>query len=182
MPARTAVRPREALEQPPPRVLPLIALLGALTALAPLTIDLYLPAFPTIALNFATTESAVQMTLTGALVGVALGQVIIGPLSDSYGRRPPLLIAVVGYVGASIGCAVAPTIELLGAARVLQGMTAAAGGVIAMAVIRDLFDGLRGVQMLSRLILVVGLAPILAPTFLSRSWIASSSSCTGASS
>lgn len=163
MPARTAVRPSTRSE-PVRSVLPLIALLGALTALAPLTIDLYLPAFPTIATDFATTESAVQMTLTGSLVGVALGQLIIGPLSDAYGRRPPLLLAVVGYVLASIACAVAPTVELLGGARVLQGMAAAAGGVIAMAVIRDLFDGLRGVQMLSRLILVVGVAPIIAPT------------------
>ena len=174
MPARTTTAPpparsvpRDTVDpagEPVRRVLPLIALLGALTALAPLTIDLYLPAFPTIAADFATTESAVQMTLTGSLIGVALGQLIIGPLSDAYGRRPPLLFAVVGYVFASIACAVAPTVLLLGGARVLQGMAAAAGGVIAMAVIRDLFDGLRGVQMLSRLILVVGVAPILAPS------------------
>ena len=166
MPARTAVLPLTTTATPEPvrSVVALIALLGALTALAPLTIDLYLPAFPTIEADFATTESAVQMTLTGSLIGVALGQLIIGPLSDAYGRRPPLLFAVVGYVLASIGCAVAPTVELLGGARVLQGMAAAAGGVIAMAVIRDLFDGLRGVQMLSRLILVVGVAPIIAPT------------------
>ena len=158
------VHPERAAAPPSPRVLPLILLLGALTALGPLTIDLYLPAFPAITDDLLTTEAAVQLTLTGTLIGMALGQVLIGPLSDAIGRRRPLLGGAAAYVLASAACAIAPNVTALGALRVLQGMAAAAGSVIAMAVIRDHFAGLRGVQMLSRLMLVMGVAPVLAPT------------------
>lgn len=142
----------------------IIALLGALTALAPLTIDLYLPALPDVVADFSSTNAGVQATLTGALIGVGIGQLVLGPLSDSYGRRRPLLIAVLAYVVASVGAALAPTLSLFFLARVGQGFTAAAGGVIALAVIRDLYTGLRGVRALSRLMLVVGVAPVLAPS------------------
>jgi MFS transporter, DHA1 family, multidrug resistance protein len=142
----------------------MVIVLGSLTALGPLTIDMYLPAFPAISENLGATEAAVQLTLTGSLIGVALGQITVGPLSDAFGRRRPLVIAVAVHVAASVMCAVAPNVTALGALRVVQGMAAAAGAVIAMAVVRDLFAGVSGIKMLSRLMLVTGVAPILAPT------------------
>ncbi|HEY9408634.1 MAG TPA: Bcr/CflA family multidrug efflux MFS transporter [Jiangellaceae bacterium] len=145
-------------------MLRLVLVLGALTALGPLTIDLYLPAFPAIAGDLNASESAVQLTLTGTLLGVALGQLIIGPMSDSLGRRRPLVAATVVHVAASVLCAMAPTIAVLGAFRVVQGMAAAAGAVVSMAVVRDLYTGIPAVQLLSRLMLVTGVAPVLAPT------------------
>lgn len=148
-----------------------VLVLGSLTALPPLTIDLYLPAFPAIADDLAAAESAVQLTLTGTLLGIALGQLIIGPLSDVLGRRRPLIAAVVVHVLASLLCAVAPTIQILGAARVLQGIAASAGAVVSMAVVRDLFTGLPAVRLLSQLMLVTGVAPVLAPSL--GSWILS---------
>lgn len=137
--------------------------LGALTALGPFTIDLYLPAFPTIEADLDVSTAAIQLTLTATTLGFALGQLIVGPWSDKVGRRLPLIIATSVHVFASLGVAVAPSIELLMVFRVLQGAGAAAGGVVALAVVRDLFGGLPLVRMLSRLALVNGLAPILAP-------------------
>ncbi|QKJ18668.1 multidrug effflux MFS transporter [Microbacterium hominis] len=140
-----------------------IVLLGALTALGPFTIDLYLPAFPTLEADFDTTAAAIQLTLTGTMIGFALGQLIVGPLSDKVGRRLPLLSVTALHVLASTAAAFAPTLELLSVARVLQGAGAAAGGVVAAAIVRDLFGGRRLVVMLSRLALVSGVAPVLAP-------------------
>ncbi len=140
-----------------------IILLGALTALGPFTIDLYLPAFPVLEADFQTSAAAIQLTLSGTMIGFALGQLIVGPLSDKVGRRIPLLSVTALHVLASIGAAMAPTLELLSAARVLQGAGAAAGGVVAAAIVRDLFGGKRLVVMLSRLALVSGVAPVLAP-------------------
>jgi Bcr/CflA subfamily drug resistance transporter len=140
-----------------------IVLLGALTALGPFTIDLYLPAFPVLEDEFQTTAAAIQLTLTGTMVGFALGQLIVGPLSDKVGRRVPLLVVTALHVLASIAAALAPNLELLSMARVFMGAGAAAGGVIAAAVVRDLFGGRRLVVMLSRLALVSGVAPVLAP-------------------
>ncbi|WP_205827297.1 multidrug effflux MFS transporter [Microbacterium excoecariae] len=140
-----------------------VLLLGALTALGPFTVDLYLPAFPLLEDDFQTTSAAVQLTLTGTMVGFALGQLIVGPLSDKVGRRTPLLIATSLHLVASLGAALAPSLELLGAARVLMGIGAAGGGVVAMAMVRDLFGGRRLVIMLSRLALVTGVAPVIAP-------------------
>jgi Bcr/CflA subfamily drug resistance transporter len=140
-----------------------IILLGALTALGPFTIDLYLPAFPVLENDFQTTATAIQLTLTGTMIGFALGQLIVGPLSDKVGRRVPLLSVTGLHVLASVAAALAPTLELLSAARVLQGAGAAAGGVVASAIVRDLFGGRRLVVMLSRLALVSGVAPVLAP-------------------
>ncbi|AYY15361.1 Bcr/CflA family efflux MFS transporter [Actinobacteria bacterium YIM 96077] len=141
-----------------------VLVLGSLTALGPLTIDLYLPAFPSISETLGASESQVQLTLTGTLIGVALGQLIIGPLSDRLGRRRPLITAVMVHVVASVLCALAPNIATLGMFRVLQGMAAAAGAVVSMAVVRDMYTGLPAVRMLSRLMLVMGAAPVLAPT------------------
>ncbi|TDN91990.1 DHA1 family bicyclomycin/chloramphenicol resistance-like MFS transporter [Microbacterium sp. BK668] len=140
-----------------------IILLGALTALGPFTIDLYLPAFPVLEADFDTTAAAIQLTLTGTMIGFGLGQLIVGPLSDKVGRRVPLLSVTALHVLASLGAALAPTLELLSLARVLQGAGAAAGGVVAAAIVRDLFGGRRLVVMLSRLALVSGVAPVLAP-------------------
>ncbi len=140
-----------------------VVVLGALTALGPATIDLYLPAFPALQSDFGVTTAVIQLTLTATTIGFALGQLLVGPWSDRVGRRIPLITASTVHVIASIGVAIAPSIELLGLFRVLQGMGAAAGGVVAMALVRDLFGGKPLVRMLSRLALVNGLAPLLAP-------------------
>ncbi|WP_341720947.1 multidrug effflux MFS transporter [Micromonospora sp. FIMYZ51] len=142
----------------------LILVLGSLIAVGPLTIDMYLPALPAIVDDFAITSSTVQLTLTGTLIGLALGQLVIGPLSDALGRRKPLIAGTALHVVASLGCALAPNIAVLGAFRVVQGLGAAAAAVIAMAVVRDLFSGSSFAQVLSRLLLVMGAAPVLAPT------------------
>ena len=146
-----------------------ILLLGALTALGPFTIDLYLPAFPVLEADFQTSAAAIQLTLTGTMVGFAVGQLVVGPLSDKVGRRVPLIIVTALHVLASVAAAFAPTLELLSGARVLMGIGAAAGGVVAMAIVRDLFGGRRLVVMLSRLALVSGVAPVAAP--LIGSWL-----------
>ncbi|MFT4230012.1 MAG: multidrug effflux MFS transporter [Microbacterium sp.] len=140
-----------------------VVVLGALTALGPFTIDLYLPAFPVLEADFHTTAAAIQLTLTGTMVGFGLGQLIVGPLSDKLGRRIPLLAVTALHVLASVAAALAPTLELLSVTRLLMGAGAAAGGVVAAAIVRDLFGGRRLVVMLSRLALVSGAAPVLAP-------------------
>ncbi|MFD0747225.1 multidrug effflux MFS transporter [Phytohabitans flavus] len=111
-----------------------------------------------------TTETTVQLTLTGTLIGLALGQLVIGPLSDAYGRRAPLIAGLALHVAASVLCVVAPNIEVLGALRLLQGLGVAASSVVALAVVRDLFSGTAFASLLSQLMLVMGAAPILAPT------------------
>ncbi|WP_205814139.1 multidrug effflux MFS transporter [Microbacterium sp. K24] len=146
-----------------------IILLGALTALGPFTIDLYLPAFPVLEEDFQTTSAAIQLTLTGTMIGFAVGQLVVGPLSDKVGRRVPLITVTALHVLASLAAAFAPDLGLLSAARVLMGIGAAAGGVVAMAIVRDLFGGRRLVVMLSRLALVSGVAPVIAP--LIGSWL-----------
>ena len=138
--------------------------LGALIALGPLTIDMYLPALPALVDDLRTTEAAAQLTLTGTLVGLALGQLLIGPLSDTFGRRRPLLVGVAAHVVASLLCLVAPGIVVLGVLRVLQGVGAAAAAVVTMAIVRDLFVGRAAATIFSRLMLVLGVAPVLAPT------------------
>jgi DHA1 family bicyclomycin/chloramphenicol resistance-like MFS transporter len=138
--------------------------LGAFVALGPLTVDMYLPALPTIADDLRTTSAMVQLTLTGTLVGLALGQLVLGPLSDAFGRRRPLLAGTALHVVASLLVLVAPSIAVLGLLRFLQGVGTAAGAVIALAVVRDLFEGRAAATMLSRLFLVIGAAPVLAPT------------------
>src|SRR3954453_20968444 len=138
--------------------------LGAFVALGPLTIDMYLPALPTITRELGTTSATVQLTLTGTLLGLGLGQLVLGPLSDAFGRRRPLLAGTALHVLASLLVLVAPNVAVLGTLRVLQGAGAAVGAVIALAVVRDLYDGRAAATMLSRLFLVLGAAPVLAPT------------------
>jgi len=142
----------------------LVLVLGSLIAIGPLTIDMYLPALPSITGALSTTPAAVQLTLTGTLAGLALGQLAIGPFSDAVGRRVPLLGGLILHVLASIACVFAPDVTILGGLRVLQGLGVAASSVVAMAVVRDLFDGAAFASLFSRLMLVMGAAPILAPT------------------
>jgi MFS transporter, DHA1 family, multidrug resistance protein len=142
----------------------LVVLLGSLIAIGPLTIDMYLPALPAITTEFATTAAAVQLTLTGTLAGLALGQLLIGPLSDAYGRRAPLLAGIALHIVASVLCVLAPNVATLGVLRVVQGLGVAAASVVAMAIVRDLFSGAAFAKLFSRLMLVIGAAPILAPT------------------
>ena len=145
-----------------------ILLLGALTALGPFTVDLYLPAFPALEASLGVPEAAVQLTLTGTTVGFALGQLVVGPISDKFGRRIPLIIATALHIAASVGAALSTDITSLGIFRVLMGVGAAGGGVVAMAMVRDLFSGYAMVRMFSRMALVNGLAPILAPVIGSQ--------------
>jgi DHA1 family bicyclomycin/chloramphenicol resistance-like MFS transporter len=145
-----------------------VLVLGALTALGPFTIDLYLPAFPVLQDELGVSASAVQLTLTGTMIGFGLGQLIVGPWSDKVGRRLPLILATALHIAASLAAAFAPDIVWLSVFRLLQGFGAAAGGVVAMAMVRDLFGGKPLVRMLSRLALVNGLAPVLAPVIGSQ--------------
>jgi DHA1 family bicyclomycin/chloramphenicol resistance-like MFS transporter len=146
----------------------LIVVLGLLVAIGPLTIDMYLPALPTMATQLHATAAAAQLTLTGTLLGLAVGQLAIGPVSDAIGRRMPLIAGVALHIIASLLCAAAPNIAVLGALRVLQGLGMAAAAVVASAVVRDRFSGDLAAKTFSRLFLVMGVAPILAPTLGSQ--------------
>jgi DHA1 family bicyclomycin/chloramphenicol resistance-like MFS transporter len=146
------------------RYLQLVLVLGALIAMGPLTVDMYLPALPELADDLGATDTGVQFTLTGMLLGLACGQLVIGPVSDALGRRRPLLAGVALHALTSLLCAVAPDVVSLSAVRVLQGFAGAAISVNAMAVVRDLFVGIAAARLLSRLMLVIGAAPVLAPS------------------
>src|SRR4051794_4121779 len=157
-----------AARTPEPSAVPSMArlalILGAFVAVGPLTIDMYLPALPALRADLGTTSAAVQLTLTGTLVGLAVGQLVIGPWSDALGRRRPLLAGTALHVLASLLVLVAPTLAVLAVLRVLQGVGTAAAGVTALAIVRDLFEGRAAATMLSRMFLVMGVAPVLAPT------------------
>lgn len=141
----------------------LVLILGALTAFAPLSIDMYLPSFPTLEKDLRATSSAVQFSLAAFFIGLALGQAFYGPLADRFGRKRPLYAGLTLYVLASIGCALAPNIETLIALRFVQAVGGCAGIVIARAMVRDLFDHHSSAKVFSMLVLVLGVAPILAP-------------------
>ncbi|WP_431235517.1 multidrug effflux MFS transporter [Mycolicibacterium psychrotolerans] len=158
-----------------PSRLRMIVVLGALVALGPLTIDMYLPALPRIADELGVSSSVAQLTLTGTLAGLALGQLIVGPLSDSLGRRRPLMAGIALHMLASLLCLFAPDVAVLSLARGLQGMGAAAAMVVAVAVVGDLFDDSAAATVMSRLMLILGVAPIVAPSLgaavlLKASW------------
>jgi MFS transporter, DHA1 family, multidrug resistance protein len=142
----------------------IVLVLGALIALGPFTIDMYLPALPDIGTDLGASSSAVQLTITGRLLGLALGQLIVGPLADSLGRRRPLIAGIGLHVLASVLAVFAPTVAVLGALRVFQGIGAAAAAVVAVAVVRDLYSGNMVAIVMSRLMLVLGVAPVLAPS------------------
>jgi MFS transporter, DHA1 family, multidrug resistance protein len=141
----------------------LVVVLGAVMAIGPLSIDMYLPAFPDLAREFDASASVVQLTLTACVTGLALGQLLIGPLSDRYGRRVPLVGTLITYTAASVLCALAPSIVVLLALRFVQGLAGAGAVVIVSAVVRDLYSGAAAARVFSLLIMVMGLAPILAP-------------------
>ncbi|MFD7440792.1 multidrug effflux MFS transporter [Streptomyces sp. NPDC059909] len=137
--------------------------LGGLTALPPLSMDMYLPALPQVTGSLHASAATIQLTLTACLAGMALGQLVVGPMSDRWGRRRPLLIGMLVYVAATAVCAFAPSAEMLIAFRLLQGLAGAAGIVIARAVVRDLYDGVEMARFFSTLMLISGVAPIVAP-------------------
>jgi MFS transporter, DHA1 family, multidrug resistance protein len=143
--------------------LQLAILLGSLGILGPFTIDMYLPSFPTIVNEFETTASLVQISLTSCLLGLGLGQLVIGPLSDVQGRRKPLLIFLGLYLLASLICAIAPNIYFFIGARLLQGFAAAGGLVISRAIVRDLYSGRELTKFFALMVLVGNLGPIIAP-------------------
>lgn len=137
--------------------------LGGLTAVPPLSMDMYLPALPAVTRSLDSPAATVQLTLTACLAGMALGQIVVGPMSDKWGRRRPLLIGMVVYVLATALCAVAADAEFLIGARLVQGLAGAAGIVIARAVVRDMYDGVAMARFFSTLMLISGVAPVVAP-------------------
>ncbi|EGX55096.1 membrane transporter [Streptomyces zinciresistens K42] len=138
-------------------------ILGGLTATPPLAMDMYLPALPQVTGALSAPAATVQLTLTACLAGMALGQLVVGPMSDRWGRRRPLLTGLAVYVVATALCALAPTVQSLIAFRLAQGLAGAAAIVIARAVVRDLYDGLAMARFFSTLMLISGVAPIVAP-------------------
>lgn len=162
-PATVAGVPDGPVSARVPRGLALVLVLGALSAFGPLSLDMYLPAFPSLAGDLDSTASQVQLTITTCLVGLSVGQLVAGPLSDRFGRRRPLLVGVAAYAAATLLCAFAPDIWTLTGMRVVQGLAGSAGIVIARAVVRDLYSGSELARFFALLMLVNGLAPILAP-------------------
>ncbi len=140
-----------------------VVVLGALSAFGPLSLDLYLPGLPGLANDLDASAWAAQLTLTACLLGLAIGQLLSGPWSDAVGRRRPLLIGVSTYIAASLACAVAPSIQILIGLRFIQGLAGAAGIALSRAVVRDLRSGPAAARLFAGLLLVNGLAPILAP-------------------
>ena len=141
----------------------LVVLLGSLTAMGPLAIDMYLGSLPAIATSLAASPAAAQSTVAAFLAGMAIGQVFYGPAADRLGRRPPILLGIGIFIAASAWCALAASIEQLLMARFAQALGACAGGVVSRAVIRDRFGHTETARMLSLMMLIMGLAPILAP-------------------
>ncbi|MGW3644682.1 multidrug effflux MFS transporter [Streptomyces sp. NPDC000878] len=137
--------------------------LGGLTATPPLAMDMYLPSLPEVTTSLNAPAASVQLTLTACLAGMALGQLLIGPMSDRWGRRRPLLAGLAVYVVATVLCGMAPSLEFLVAFRLVQGLAGSAGIVIARAVVRDLYDGVAMARFFSTLMLISGVAPIVAP-------------------
>ena len=140
-----------------------LILLGALTAIGPLSIDMYLPAFPQIERSLGGLPGSVELTLASFFIGLTFGQLFYGPLSDRFGRKKPLYAGLAIYTLASIGAAFAPSIPALIACRFLQGMGGCAGIIIPSAIVRDRTTARESARAFSLLMLVMGLAPILAP-------------------
>ncbi|TMH59851.1 MAG: MFS transporter, partial [Betaproteobacteria bacterium] len=137
----------------------LTLVLGLVMALGPLAVDMYLPALPTLAAEFAVTPARVQHTLSAYLLGLALGQLLFGPIADRYGRKPPLLGGIAVFTVASAGCVFAGTIDHFVMLRFAQALGGASGMVVIRAVIRDRFDEIQSARVLSLMMLVMGAAP-----------------------
>ena len=147
----------------------LTLVLGAVMALGPLALDMYLPALPMLEVEFAASPARVQHTVSAYLLGMALGQLAMGPLTDRFGRKPPLLGGLSLFAVASIGCALAQSIDSFVAQRLVQALGGASIMVVVRAVIRDRFDAIQSARVLSLMMLVMGAAPILAP--LAGGWL-----------
>jgi MFS transporter, DHA1 family, multidrug resistance protein len=145
------------------RHLELLILLGALQAFAPLSIDMYLPAMPVIEKVFHTSTSAVQMTMVTFLLGYALGQPLYGPITDRFGRKPPLYASLLVFIAASAACALSPSIPIMAAARLVQAVGACGGAVMSRAMVTDLFPSNQLRRIFSMLVLVLGVSPVIAP-------------------
>ncbi|MBT2627492.1 Bcr/CflA family efflux MFS transporter [Bacillus sp. ISL-32] len=143
--------------------LALAFLLGMLAILGPLNIDMYLPSFPEIADDLSARASLVQLSLTACLIGLTIGQIIVGPVSDAKGRRKPLLICIFLFALSSLFCALSPNITTLVIARFLQGFTASAGLVLSRAIVRDVFTGRELSKFFSLLMVITAVAPMVAP-------------------
>jgi DHA1 family bicyclomycin/chloramphenicol resistance-like MFS transporter len=165
--------PRKTLGRGRTRVMPQgwrqVALIGTMSIFGPLCIDMYLPALPQINRDLHASASAVQLTLTACLIGIASGQLLIGPISDRLGRRLPLLIGLASFVFSSLACAVAPNIYFLIAFRLIQGMGGAAGIVISRSIVRDLHSGVALARFFATLMLATGVGPVFAPQL--GSWV-----------
>ncbi|MFI7215178.1 multidrug effflux MFS transporter [Micromonospora maritima] len=161
---RTAARPTVDRPAAAGGGVTLLVLLGTLTAIGPLSLDMYLPAFPAMTRELGADQAGIQLSLTTCLVGLALGQLVTGPLSDRWGRRRPVLVGVVAYAVLALACAAAPSAPLLAAARFVQGVAGGMGVVVARAVVRDLYSGRDAAKYFSRLTLVFGVAPVAAPS------------------
>lgn len=142
----------------------LVLILGLLSAIGPFSIDMYLPGFPAMAADLGTTVEVVAYSLSSFFIGICLGQLICGPLLDRYGRKKPLYVGLAIYLLASIGCALAPTVEVLIALRFLQALGGCVGMVAPRAVVRDVFPVEESAKVFSMLVLVIGVSPIIAPT------------------
>ncbi|MEV5631055.1 multidrug effflux MFS transporter [Micromonospora tulbaghiae] len=161
--APTAARPAANSTAASTGGVTLLVLLGTLTAIGPLSLDMYLPAFPAMTRDLGADQAGIQLSLTTCLIGLALGQLVTGPLSDRWGRRRPVLVGVVAYTVLALACAAAPNAPLLAAARFAQGVAGGMGVVVARAVVRDLYSGRDAAKYFSRLTLVFGVAPVAAP-------------------
>lgn len=146
-----------------PGTFALTALLAALTAIGPLTTDMYLPSLPDIARQLGASTAQVQLTISAYLIGFAIGQIFYGPISDRHGRKPVLIAAIALYCAASLACALSTSIEMLIAARTLQALGGSGGIVLTRAIVRDLYSGARAGRELSVIGSVMALAPVLAP-------------------
>jgi DHA1 family bicyclomycin/chloramphenicol resistance-like MFS transporter len=142
----------------------LMALLAAITALAPFSLQIFLPALPAIQASFATTPGIVQLALSLSILANAVANLAYGPVSDRLGRRPVLLLGLAAFIAGSLGCALAPSIELLIVGRIVQSIGGAAGMVLARAIVRDLFDRERSASIIAYLTMAMVVAPMLAPT------------------
>ncbi|WP_334169699.1 MFS transporter, partial [Timonella senegalensis] len=150
-----------------------VLMLGAIAAVPAISTDIYLPSLPTVAAELGASDSAVQLTMSGMLIGGAVGQLVYGPLTDRFGRKAPLLVGLALHVIISILCAFAPNVSVLIGLRVLQGFCNAAASIVAISVIRDRFTGAPAARLLSQLMLVIGVAPLFAPTiggFIASIW------------